>query len=425
MKTSRIIALLTALLLIPSLLFAQGKAETTESTGPVEIEVWYALSGTTGENFLRAVEHFNASQSDIVAVASYSGGYSDTATKITAALKSNSTPDVIIGGQVTYTGAYGNFYAGNQAQADPEFDFDDVFEGLWGYGIYDGQYCNIPYNMSTNTMFYNKALLEEAGFDMENNAPTSWDKFMELCMKLKEYYKDKEGFIPFVVQDEDWLSNSQIMQCNNPVITANTDYSVKSAAWGTEECAKVAAWWQNMVKNGCMDMTMNKTGNNIFLAGNAAFFAGSSTKISEWTPTMGENLCAIEMPYFDVKKVALGGSCVAIYPKTTQRTDAAWEFVKFICSADENAQFAVDSGYLPIRKSSFESESVKNAIATMPAYAVAFKQLSYADAYLNIDDYAAKAVALSKFRTLVTNDLSYDPLKAMQESADAYNLEAN
>lgn len=425
MKTSRIIAFLTALILIPSLLLAQGAAETKESTGPVEIEVWYALSGTTGENFLRAVEHFNSSQSEIVAVASYSGGYSDTATKITAALKSNSTPDVIIGGQVTYTGAYGNFYAGNQAQADPEFDFDDVFEGLWGYGIYDGQYCNIPYNMSTNTMFYNKALLEEAGFDMENDAPTSWDEFMDLCIKLKEYYADREGFIPFVVQDEDWLSNSQIMQCNNPVITANADYSVKSASWGTEECAKVAAWWQNMVKNGCMDMTMNKTGNNIFLAGNAAFFAGSSTKISEWTPTMGENLCAIEMPYFDVQKVALGGSCVAVYPKTTARTEAAWTFVKFICSADENAEFAVDSGYLPIRKSSFESESVKNAIATMPAYAVAFKQLSYADAYLNIDDYAAKAVALSKFRTLVTNDLTYDPLKAMQESAAAYNLEAN
>ncbi len=425
MKTSRIITLLLALFLIPSLLFAQGAGEVKESKGQVEIEVWYALSGTTGENFLRAVEHFNESQSDIKAVASYSGGYSDTATKITAALKSNSTPDVIIGGQVTYTGAYGNFYAGNQAQADPEFDFDDVFEGLWEYGIYDGQYCNIPYNMSTNTMFYNKALLEEAGFDMETDAPKSWDDFMVLCEKLKQYYKDKEGFIPFVVQDEDWLSNTQIMQCNNPVITANEDYSVKSASWGTEECAKVAAWWQNMVKNGCMDMTMNKTGNNIFLSGSAAFFAGSSTKISEWTPTMGENLSAIEMPYFDVQKVALGGSCVAIYPKTTARTEAAWTFVKFICSADENALFAVDSGYLPIRKSSFESESVKNAIASMPAYAVAFKQLSYADAYLNIDDYAAKAVALSKFRTLVTNDLTYDPLKAMVESAEAYNREAN
>lgn len=424
MKISRFVTVTLVMLLCSALVFAEGTKETS-SDGPVTIEVWYALSGTTGENFMRAVDHFNASQSDIVAVASYSGGYTDTATKITAALKSNSTPDVIIGGQVTYTGAYGNFYAGNQAQTDPEFNFSDVFEGLWGYGIYDGQYCNIPYNMSTNTMFYNKALVEAAGLDMVNDAPVTWADFMEVCAVLKEYYKDSPDFIPFVVQDEDWLSNTQIMQCGNPVIEANEDYSVKLASWGSEECAKVAAWWQDMVREGYMDMTKNKTGNNTFLAGNAAFFAGSSTKISEWTPTLGENLCAIEMPYFDVQKVALGGSCVAIYPKTSERTDGAWEFVKFICAADENALFAVDSGYLPIRKSSFESEAVKKACETMPAYSVAFKQLAYADAYLNIDDYAAKAIALAKFRTLVTQDLNYDPLKAMVESAEAYNSEAN
>lgn len=424
MKRSRMALMFLVFCCLPFVLFAQGAGETTQS-GPTEISVWYALSGTTGENFMRAVNHFNESQSRIVVTASYSGGYTDTATKITAALKSNSTPDVIVGGQVTYTGAYGNFYAGNMAQSDPEFNFADVFEGLWDYGIYDGQYCNIPYNMSTNTMFYNKSLIEKAGIDLENNAPRSWDEFMQVCLALKDYYKDNPDFIPFVVQDEDWLSNTQIMQCNNPVIEANEDYSVKSASWGREECAKVAKWWQDMVKNGCMDMTKNKTGNNTFLAGNAAFFAGSSTKISEWTPTLGDNLCAIEMPYFDVQKVALGGSCVAIYPKTTERTNAAWEFVKFICSADENAEFAVDSGYLPIRKSSFTSPAVQKAVETMPAYNVAFKQLSYAYAYLNIDDYAAKAIALAKFRTLVTSDLSYDPLKAMVESAEAYNVEAN
>lgn len=421
----RILTMFVVLIALSSFIFAQGAKENESSQEKVKIEVWYALSGTTGENFLRAVEHFNNAQDDIIAIASYSGGYTDTATKITAALKSNTTPDVIIGGQVTYTGAYGNFYAGKQAQTDPKFDFDDVFEGLWTYGIYNGEYCNIPYNMSTNTMFYNKELLEKAGFDMEKDAPRTWDEFTKLCEELKSIYSDKEGFIPFVVQDEDWLSNSQIMQCNNPVIKANSDYSIKEASWGEEECAKVAQWWQDMVKKGCMNMTMNKTGNNVFLAGNAAFFAGSSTKISEWTPTLGDNLRAIEMPYFDIRKVALGGSCVAIYPKTEERTDAAWTFVKFICSAEENALFAVDSGYLPIRKSSFESDSVKKAIETMPSYAVAFKQLEYADAYLNIDDYAAKAIALSKFRTLVTENLEYDPLLAMQESALMYNSEAN
>ena len=83
------------------------------------------------------------------------------------------------------------------------------------------------------------------------------------------------------------------------------------------------------------------------------------------------------------------------------------------------------SGYLPIRSSAAESTAVKEAIASVPAYAVAFRQLSYAGAYTNIDDYVAKANALAHFRQVVTDDLSYDALTAMQESAALYDDEAN
>ena len=393
---------------------------------PITLEVWYALGGTSGEAFLSIVEDFNALNTGIVINATYSGGYNDTSTKITAALSDGSTPDVLIGGQVTYSGAYGNFYAGDMAQSDAAFDFDDVFSGLWEYGIYNGRYCNIPYGISTNTMFYNKELAAAAGLDLENNAPTTWADFIEVCKTLKAYYADKTDFIPFCVSDEDWLSNTQIMQCGNPVIACNEDYSQKTAAWGSEECAKVAQWWQDMVREGLMDMTMNQNGTNVFAGGNAVFFAGSSTKIVEWSETFGDNLGAIEMPYFDVQAVAMGGNTLSMHPTGDEARDAAaWQFVLFITSSEENAKFAVNSGYLPIRASSAASEAVQNAVASMPTYAVAFKQLSYAHAYANIDDYAAKSIALSQFRTLVTSDLNYDPLTAMQESAEMYNDEAN
>ena len=116
---------------------------------------------------------------------------------------------MLIGGQVTYTGAYGNFFAGEQATSDAEFNFDDVFEGLWEYGRYNGQICQIPYGISTNTMFYNKELAEAAGLNLEENAPKTWADFLEVCKTLKAYYSDKTDFIPFVVSDEDWLTQTQ------------------------------------------------------------------------------------------------------------------------------------------------------------------------------------------------------------------------
>lgn len=420
---SKILSLVLSL----AMLFSMASMATAESSEPITLDVWYALSGSSGEAFMQTIEDFNALNTGIVINASYSGGYNDTSTKITAALAANpkSTPDVLIGGQVTYTGAYGNFYAGEQAQADPEFDFDDVFSGLWDYGIYNDQYCQIPCGISTNTMFYNKELVAAAGLDMETDAPTTWDEFIEVCKKVQAANADKADFIAFCVKDEDWLTNTQIMQCGNPVIACNEDYSVKSAAWGTEECAKVAQWWQDMTREGVMASTYNENGVNHFAAGNAAFFAGSSTKIIDWTESMGDNLGAIEMPYFDVQAVAMGGNTICIFPYYgEERAQAAWTFVKFVTSSEANAKFAVASGYLPCRASGAETAEVKAAMEAMPTYAVAFKQLSYARAYVNIDDYAAKSTALAYARQLVTEDLSYDPLTAMQESAEMYNDEA-
>ncbi len=420
MKIRRIMTLALALLMACSL-FPAAHAESGYT-----LDVWYALGGTSGEAFLKIVDDFNALNTGIVINTSYSGGYGDTATKITAALKDGNTPDVLIGGQVTYSGAYGNFYTGEKAKEDPEFDFDDVFAGLWEYGRYNGEICNIPYGISTNTMFYNRELAEGAGLDLVNNPPATWADFLAMCKTIKEAYADKADFIPFVVSDEDWLSNTQIMQCGNPVIAHNEDYSEKTAAWGSEECAKVAQWWQDMVREGVMDMTMNQNGVNVFAGGNAVFFAGSSTKIIEWAETMGDNLGAIEMPVFDVKAVAMGGNTLSIFPTEDEaRNEAAWTFVKFITSSQENGKFAVASGYLPIRASAAESDAVKEAVATMPAYAVAFRQLAYAGAYTNIDDYVAKANALAYFRQAVTGDLNYDPLTALQESAAMYDDEAN
>ena len=279
----RTISVFLVIALAIASVFASGASEDEGRS----LDVWYALSGTSGEAFMSIVEDFNALDTGITINASYSGGYNDTATKITAALANGSTPDVLIGGQVTYSGAYGNFYVADRAEADPEFDYDDVFPGLWEYGIYNGRNCNIPFNISTNMMFYNRQLVEEAGLDLEADPPQTWDDFIEVCKVLRDYYEDRPNFIPFVVSDEDWLSNTQIMQCGNEVIAHNDDYSLKTAAWGVPECAKVAKWWQDMVKEGLMDMSMNQNGSNVFLGGNAAFFAGSSTTIIEWSEAMG------------------------------------------------------------------------------------------------------------------------------------------
>lgn len=84
--------------LMLGLMLALGAVAGAGAEGGKTLEVWYALSGASGEAFLSVVDDFNAQNTGISINASYSGGYTDTATKITAALLSNTTPDVLIGG---------------------------------------------------------------------------------------------------------------------------------------------------------------------------------------------------------------------------------------------------------------------------------------------------------------------------------------
>ena len=87
-KLAKLLSLVLALGMLGSLCAPALAEETT-------LEVWYALSGTSGEAFLSIVDDFNAQNPDVKVVTSYSGGYTDTATKITSALASNTTHAIL------------------------------------------------------------------------------------------------------------------------------------------------------------------------------------------------------------------------------------------------------------------------------------------------------------------------------------------
>lgn len=400
-----------------------GFAAAEES---ITLQVWYALSGTSGEAFLAVLDDFNALDTGITIDASYSGGYTDTATKITAALLSDTPPDVLIGGHVAYTGAYGNFYAGEQVIADPEFGYDDVFTGLWDYAMYDGKICNIPFGISTPLMYYNKSVVEAAGVDLVESAPKTWAEFIDVCKTIQAHYADNADFAAFVVKDIPWLFKTQLRQTGNSIIAASEDYTVKNAAFGVPECAPVTQWWQDMVVEGVTTVGDNDNAENVFLAGNAAFFAGSSTKMAGWSQTMGDDLQAIAMPYFTEPAVALGGNTLSIFPaEDDAQREAAWAFVKYITSTEPNAKFALASGYMPIRQSALELPEMQAQFEAVPAYLTAFNQLAYAFSYVNIDDFAALDNAILGAVSKVVNDTSYDAEQAIVEAAEAYEEEAN
>jgi sn-glycerol 3-phosphate transport system substrate-binding protein len=58
-----------------------------------------------------------------------------------------------------------------------------------------------------------------------------------------------------------------------------------------------------------------------------------------------------------------------------ERQDAAWQFIKFLTEPQQQATWAVGTGYIPIRKSATTLPSLVSAWKSQPGYRVAYDQI--------------------------------------------------
>ena len=101
------------------------------------------------------------------------------------------------------------------------------------------------------------------------------------------------------------------------------------------------------------------------------------------------------MPTFgESRSLALGGNVLVILTQDPQRVAAAWEFIKAMTTTENITTFSLATGYLPIRRSSVETEQAQQAIADNEMYAVAFQQLDYTWAYVHFEQMGTMDIEL-------------------------------
>ena len=371
---------------------AQPSPEVEETPAPTEepvarekqtLQVWYAVSGTSGEKFTALSKEFD-DQSDLVDLElSYSGGSADTATKVSAALLTNTQPDVaLMYAGPLYTGGR-NDYAMEELMKREGFGMDDIFPGMLDYCTYMGQgICAVPFGISTQVMYYNKTLLEKAGVDM-TNPPKTWREFYDLCADLLTKVEG-DDFTAFDVSDAPWLFKSMLKQNGCEIVVQGEDGKIQPV-YNNEAALEVTDFWYSLVTSGIMAAGEHDNAENRFLSGNCAFIAATSNRISRWRGATEFELGAIEMPFFKTQSLALGGNVMVILTDDPQKVEAAWEYISYLTSAEKNAEFALATGYLPIRKSELDNAEIQKALSENELYAIAFKQLDYTFAYTHFE----------------------------------------
>jgi sn-glycerol 3-phosphate transport system substrate-binding protein len=395
------------------------------SGAPVELTFYYpvAVAGPITQVIDGYIAKFQTANPNIKVKAVLTGGYPDTLTKIQTTIKGGGTPpDVAV---LLSTDLY------SLVDSNAIMPLDDLVKAAGGDSFtsdfypaflanssYQNHIWSLPFQRSTPVLYYNKDMFKAAGLDPAK-PPTTYAEMATDAQKLTKADGSTWGleissdgipywlFQSFVIGSGSNVFNaSNKVTFDNPVVSQSLqdfmDLSGKNKVMPTG-----ILLWANMPNdfvNGKAAMIWHSSGSLTNILKQAKFDVGVSYTVGEkgfGAPTGGGNM-------YIMKGI----------PADHQA--AAWKFLQFMSSADIQADWSINTGYVPARQSSMDTQAMKDYIAKTPQAAVAPAGLKYAGPELathsnaQIQKFLGDAVQAA----LTGKSTPADALKAAQTQAD-------
>jgi sn-glycerol 3-phosphate transport system substrate-binding protein len=369
--------------------------EPTQAPPPAEpgitkVNFWHSMAGDIGGKAIpQMTNDFNASQNTCYVVYSYAGSYDDSLNKLKAGLQSKDTPTVIqlydIGTRLMVDLNVANPV---QEYIDAEkYDVSDLEPNVLAYYTVNGKQYSMPFNTSTPMLYFNKDMFVKAGLDPAN-PPKTFDEFTAAAQKLT--VKNTDGttktyggaFAIYGWFFEQFLAVSGGEYVNNG---NGRDAAATAATFDSPEGLAILDWWKAMFDEGILANFGRTTVDtrNAFLAGQTAMFIDSTAVLrgmmdgaagkfeigTAFLPRPNEEALT------KYGTIIGGGSLWIIKDRPQAEKDCAWEYIKFMASAPQQAYWQTMSGYFPIRKTAYTEKLAVDWMAKYPPFITAINQL--------------------------------------------------
>ncbi len=344
------------------------------------------------------IDSFNEKYDNVTCTMEVVGGYDNLLTQTKLDVQGNTAPTLVIG----YPDHIAAYLLSDGVvplddfmnSAEVGFSETDMADFIPAYlaenNKYDkgGTYYSLPFNKSTEVLVYNKAFFEH--FELE--APTTWQEMETLTKDIVEIVKSGDA-------DNTW-SLGLTMSTMNDFVPLNYDsdsnfFITTAHQWGgvyTSSALKLDGGVN--LEKGKMDFadsTLNaKTiegltfmqnmasytynskaaplvttpkyweeayGSNPFKQGKCVMTIGSTAGVSHNQGGVATNLGYAPIPYDTnsaIKTVIQQGTNIAILSQADDyQRMAAWLFIKHCLSLEGTIEFAVGTGYFPVRNSAY------------------------------------------------------------------------
>lgn len=329
------------------------------------------------------VADFHAQNPDIRVEAVFSGNYTETTTRALTAARSGTPPTVAV---LLATDIFtlieedviqpiDTFISSEEDQAW----VDGFMPAYLASAQVDGHLWSVPFQRSTAVMYYNKEAFAAAGLDPEQ-PPRTWDEMVEMgqALTLRDASDNVTQYglgIPSSMNAVHWLFGALVAQnggmlssedglhtfFDSPEVIEALQFFVDLSTEHGIHPSGILEWGTtpNDFMQGRLAMAWHTTGNLGNIRNNATFDFGVAPYPGNPEPAS-----------------VLGGGNLYIFSGASEEQQAAaFEFVKFMTSAELLADWGVQTGYVAPRDDSWETDTLRAFVAEVPQAEVARRQI--------------------------------------------------
>ncbi len=428
----KILVILLTVLLISGSLWAAGEKEAPlkgAGEAPVEIEVFYpvAVDAPIAKILGGYIASFQSINPNITVTPVFSGGYGDVKTAIQTTIEGGGKPPAMA--VMLATDLYDLMNSGYIAPIDNYLsklpDSEEYIKGFYPAFLdnsrYDGKLWSIPFQRSAVVMYYNKDMFKAAGIDR----PDSWKAWGEAAQKLTVRDGDTVSqwgiefpsgwpywlFQPLaigagqnIIGDDDltvYFDDPAVIDAVNFYISLSKTYNATPAgvqgAWGTAPAN---------FSNGTTAMIVHSTGSLTTIISQSDFEVGVMPLPGKKAGTYAS--------------VPGGGNFYIMDGASEAEKAAAVKFAYFITQPELAANFSMNTGYIAVQKSAYDTSAMKAYLKKVPQAADTRDALNFAAKELSLQNLGQIRNIFHKYLQAAYNGemTAAEAMKTAQEEAD-------
>ena len=356
----KLIIAVMSLLLVCSLVFANGAEEST-SSGPVTVTFWNSFTGSDRPYLEQIVSEFNESQDEVfvdMLIMPQDTLYQRLMTSFIA----GDAPDLIAIGidrLAEYASADRLLDLGSYIESSDVISADIMAPAVYNAGNYKGIQYAVPMTANSVAMYYNKDHFRAAGLD-PNNPPQTLEELFDAWDKL--IVKDENGNVTQYAQAIGVRSTVAMIPAfmwlyGADYIDENGDVVINSP-----EAVECMTMLQEAFAKGVSPVGLTgQEADNLFSAGVASI---------EWNGPWAYNgfvdagidvgLCLLPTG-IDGQRATIGDGSVYVINKDSDNSSSAFKFIEYWNTPDVQREWAIGTGAPPTRTDMSNDEELLNA----------------------------------------------------------------